>query len=115
MGAFEYPLKPVPEHSPVRVEFTYDLNGVVKVSVSQPGLANDKTVALSTATGGKSKETEEPKVSTVERKAIDLIASVSGARKTQLEGLLESYRHSTGSEREEAEEALLDCFLELDE
>ncbi len=115
VGAFEYPLKPVPEHSPVRVEFTYDLNGVVKVSVSQPGLANDKTVALSTATGGKSKENEEPKVSTVERKALNFIASLSGVRKTQLEELLESYRHSTGSQREEAEEALLDCFLELDE
>lgn len=118
VGAFDFPLEPVPYNSPVRVEFAYDLNGVVKVSVSQPGLANAKTVALSTATASKAVEaaaTAPAKASVVERKAAALLTSLDGEARLTLEKLLAEYRAANGAKRDEAEEALLDFFLDTDE
>ena len=119
VGSFEYKLEPVPEHSPVRVEFAYDLNGVVKVSVSQPGFSNQKTVALSTSAASKpTQELGEPrkpeaKLSPVERKAVELLGKLEGAQKRELEQLLQRLR--AGGDRESAEEALLDFFLDLED
>jgi molecular chaperone DnaK len=117
VGSFEFPLEPVPEHSPVRVQFAYDLNGVVKVSLSQPGRTNQKTVALSTATAGKAAEGTAltPKMGTVERKALALLAELEGDDREELEGLLDDYRQAAGAARDEAEEALLDFFLDIDD
>ena len=46
VGEFYYPLKPGPAHSPVTVEFAYDKEGIVHITVDQKGYANRKEVSL---------------------------------------------------------------------
>jgi molecular chaperone DnaK len=46
VGSFFYPLKPVPAHSLVVVEFAYDREGLVRVCVDQKGCDNRKEVTL---------------------------------------------------------------------
>jgi molecular chaperone DnaK len=111
VGAFEFQLEPRPALSPVRVEFAYDLNGVVKVSVSQPGTANAKTVALSVADAGRASQAKAAQ-SAVARKARALLEHLAPGPHAELERLLDRYVKAEGAERERAEEALLDFFLE---
>ncbi|WP_224244908.1 Hsp70 family protein [Hyalangium gracile] len=111
VGAFDFPLEPRPANSPVRVEFAYDLNGVVKVSVSQPGTANAKTVALSLADAGRATQAQAAQT-VVARKGRALLERLPVGPKAELERLLERYAAAEGAGRERAEEALLDFFLE---
>lgn len=111
VGAFDFPLEPRPASSPVRMEFAYDLNGVVKVSVSQPGTANAKTVALSVADAGKATQARAAQ-SAVARKAHALLEHLPPGPRAALEHLLGEYTKAEGEARERAEEALLDFFLE---
>ncbi|MBN1205128.1 MAG: Hsp70 family protein [Myxococcaceae bacterium] len=111
VGAFDFKLEPRPASSPVRVEFAYDLNGVVKVSVSQPGTTNAKTVALSVADAGKAAQAAREQ-SAVERKARALLERLAPGPRAELERLLGQYAAAEGSARERAEEALLDFFLD---
>ncbi len=113
VGSFGFALLPAPANSPVRVEFSYDLNGVVKVSVSQPGTANTKTVALSVADAGKAAQAAKGQ-SPVERKGRALLEKLPVEARANLEQLLEQYAAADGQAREQAEEALLDFFLEHD-
>jgi molecular chaperone DnaK len=113
IGSFQFPLRPAPIRSPVKVEFAYDLNGVVRVSLSQPGTDNAKTVALSVADAGKSAQAGAAQ-SPVERKARDLLARLTGAPRLELQRLLDAYLDASGPDREAAEGKLLDFFLDLD-
>ncbi|MGD9947715.1 MAG: Hsp70 family protein [Desulfobulbus sp.] len=56
VDSFRFDLKPAPIHSPVTVEFSYDLQGIVHVTVSQKGFDNTKTVAVDLK---KSRSTED--------------------------------------------------------
>jgi molecular chaperone DnaK len=114
VGAFEFPLEPRPANSPVRVEFAYDLNGVVKISVSQPGTTNAKTVALSVADVGKAVPALAPGQSAVERKGHALLERLPPELRAGLKRLLDQYAQAQGVARERAEEALLDFFLNLE-
>lgn len=114
IGSFQFPLQPSPAHSPVKVEFAYDLNGVVRVSISQPGTDNAKTVALSVADAGKSAQAGAAQ-SPVERKARDLLARLTGAPRLELQRRLDAYLAASGPDREAAEGKLLDFFLDLDD
>ena len=111
VGAFDFALEPRPALSPVRVEFAYDLNGVVKVSVSQPGTANAKTVALSVAGAAKATQAKAAQ-SAVARKGRALLEHLPPGPRARLEQLLDKYMRAEGAARERAEEALLDFFLE---
>nr|WP_321464952.1 Hsp70 family protein [uncultured Desulfobulbus sp.] len=46
VGSFRFDLRPAPIHSPVTMELSYDLQGIVHVTVSQKGFDNTKTVAV---------------------------------------------------------------------
>ncbi len=46
VDSFCFDLKPAPANSPVTVEFSYDLQGIVQVTVSQKGYDNTMTVAV---------------------------------------------------------------------
>lgn len=46
VDAFVFDLRPAPVNSPLTVEFAYDLQGIVEVTVSQKGYENSKTVAV---------------------------------------------------------------------
>jgi molecular chaperone DnaK len=110
VGSFMHPLDPAPERSPVRVSFSYDLNGVIKVSISQPGSKNSKTVEMRLAAEGKRAEK-----SPVERKAEALLDRLEGERRETLEALLSAYRAADDDARDRAEEAILDFLIDHDE
>jgi molecular chaperone DnaK len=114
VGSFNFDLRPAPVSSPVRVEFAYDLNGVVRVSVSQPGTDNAKIVALSVADASKAAQGAAAE-SAVERKARSLLSKLTGNARAELEERLDRYVASAGNDRQVAEEALLDLFLDLDD
>jgi molecular chaperone DnaK len=46
VGSFDFPLKPAPAFSPVIVEFAYDKEGLIHISVDQKGYQNQKEVTL---------------------------------------------------------------------
>lgn len=46
VDSFHFDLRPAPAHSPVTVEFSYDLQGIIQVTVAQKGYDNAKTVAV---------------------------------------------------------------------
>ena len=111
VGAFEFRLAPAPESSPVRVEFAYDLNGVVNVSVTQNGTSNRKTVALAlggaTVAPGSATRAE----SALERRAASLLPELAEAERAKLLALLAGLREAGDARQETAEEALLDFFI----
>jgi molecular chaperone DnaK len=115
VGTFKYELEPVPESSPVRFQLEYDLNGVVRVSVSQPGTKNAKTVALQVADSGhKQSDAAERESSAIARKARAALPRLDGERRTRLEALLAQLTSSQGEARTEIEDAILDVLLDAD-
>ncbi len=46
VGSFHYPLKPAPAGCPLVVEFSYDREGIIHVTVEQKGFINRKEVTL---------------------------------------------------------------------
>ncbi len=105
VGEFMCDLEPAPEHSPLRVEFSYDLNGVVRVSVSQPGHARVKTVALSMA------DTAHVETA-IERRAAAMLETLEGSPRDELRRRLERLRGAPAAERAAAEDALLDFVID---
>jgi len=125
VGEFYYHLKPAPAHTPVRVEFSYTLDGIVQVKVLQKGTDNVTSVSLNVADAAKDAKSASltpaaaetatspaAPLSPVERKAIELAKTLPDEARARLEGLLHRYRKSEGDAREAAEEALLDFFLD---
>jgi molecular chaperone DnaK len=124
VGSFRFDLMPAPANSPIKVEFAYDLNGVIRVEVSQPGKNNAKTVALKVADAGKKAQKKKALFaaqgappnrpdSPIVRKARALLASLSGDERRRLEDLLTKLAAATNpSDQEQAEDALLDLFLD---
>jgi molecular chaperone DnaK len=111
VGAFEFRLEPAPESSPIEVEFAYDLNGVVNVSVVQSGTANRKTVALGLREATVPSREGARGESALERRAARLLGDLAGAERAELEALLAALRDAGEMGREAAEEALLDFFV----
>ena len=56
IDSFRFDLKPAPAGSPVTLEYTYDLQGIVRVTVSQKGFENSRTVAVELHKAGVSSE-----------------------------------------------------------
>ncbi len=119
IGSFRFDLQPAAANSPVRFVFAYDLNGVLRVSASQPGTQNAKTVALSVAdatqAGVPHDEPPAAPAGAIERKAAILLEALDGAEHDDLAALLGEWRNAAGSARTEAEDALLDFFVEYED
>ena len=121
MGSFRFDLSAAPAGSPVRCEIAYDLNGVVRVSVSQPGADNAKTVALKLADAGR--EAEQPAAAArpdsegvVVRKARALMPALAADDRTRVDRLLGLIGAAEGdAARTAAEDELLDLLLALED
>lgn len=111
VGSFAVKLAPRPQGAPVRVAFSYDLNGVVRVSVSQPGVEGEQSASLSVADSSAG----APGTAPLERRARALLETLTGEPRHELEQLLEDLEAAQGSAREEAEENLLDFLLDHDD
>lgn len=110
VGSFDFPLEPRPVHSPIDLSFAYDLDGVVRVTVSQPGTRNEKTVQLRL-----SDATELAVGAPVLRKARALLAQLDEQRRAALTALIAAYESAGPAARERAEEALLDFLIDADD
>jgi molecular chaperone DnaK len=125
VGAFRFELSPAPVHSPVRFELAYDLSGVVRVSVAQPGTSNAKTVALKLADAGKAvqgqKRGRQPAPpegasdGVVVRKARALLDGLDAGPRARVEALIAAVNAAAGDARAAAEDQLLDLLMQLDE
>jgi len=110
VGTFFHELRPSPVASPIGVAIAYDLDGMVKVTISQPGVGPSEPVSFAVA--DKAREAAPSSASAIERKSAALLETLSGRAKDTLAKLLERYRAATGKARAEAEEDLLDFFLD---
>jgi molecular chaperone DnaK len=130
VGSFFFDLEDVPARSPVRFQFNYDLNGIIRVEVSQPGKNNAKTVALKVADAGKKAQAArgkgaKPKAaapdlerpeSPVARKARALLAKLGAGDRNKMQALLAKLESASDDEARAAiEDELLDLFLDHDE
>ena len=126
VGSFLFALAPAPAHSPVRFEFAYDLNGVIRVEVSQPGKNNAKVVALKVADAGKKAQRKKAAAaargapasrsdSPIAKKARALLQSLDGAARQKVADLLAKLEAAADpKDQERVEDELLDLFLEHD-
>ncbi len=117
VGDFDFELDPAPAGTPVGFRITYDLDGVVRVTAGQGKDGREKTVALelpdaSTRRSG-SAEPAEPS-SAVVRRALRLLPTLEGRLHERLSGLIDRWRESDASAREQVEDELLDLFLDIE-
>ena len=124
IGRFLFDLLPAPENSPVVVEFRYDLDGIIRVTVHQKGTDNRREVTLSTRTRGH--DLEAPGARPVEnyilRKARALAADLpEGELKTRIEAAAAAYGDSLADAEadpealDRVEEELLELLEQAEE
>jgi molecular chaperone DnaK len=124
IGEFLFELEPAPEGSPVVVEFSYDLEGIIRVVVQQKGTDNRQEVTLST----RRRQREEPGAGAgavdnyILRKARALAGSLpAGGRGERLAQAAAAYEaalaapESDPAALDRAEEELLDLLEEAEE
>jgi molecular chaperone DnaK len=125
IGEFPFELLPMPAGSPVVVEFSYDLDGIIRVVVSQKGTGRHKEVILSTRLGGESAEAlagPRPVDNYILRKARRLAGTLPpGPRQENLLAAAAAYEGALAGEADEAgsldqvEEELLELLAEAEE
>jgi molecular chaperone DnaK len=125
VGSFTAELRPAPAASSVYFRIAYDLDGVVRVTVSQPGGPEQVSVMQLPDAAHASRKREpssalagsEPSVSesAVLRRARKLAARLEGKAKAELDALIARCSAASPSEREGLEDALLDALLALEE
>jgi molecular chaperone DnaK len=119
IGSFRFNLSPAAAGTPVRSDFAYDLNGVIRVSVSQAGGANQKTVALKASDAGKEAQQSVAEAgipdSAIVRKAHRLLPKLASPAQDRMRALLQAIEQAPSAElRSRAEDDLLDLFVDLD-
>jgi molecular chaperone DnaK len=124
IGDFAFELLPAPAHSPVIVEFKYDLDGIIRVVVSQKGTDRRKEVTLKTRRQEKDQEAESLRAvdNYILRKARALAAALpSGEAQRRLRDATAAYAAALESEEtppeemEKIEDRLLALIDELEE
>ncbi len=122
IGSFFYPLKPVPARSPVTVEFSYDREGLVRVTVDQKGHDNRKEVTLDIRK--KSIEEAAPSAEEAPSAPVNYVAGkarrladderVTGSVRDDLRRAVGDYEEAIRSGRDESRvDELEDLLLEI--
>ena len=100
VGSFDFPLKPAPAFSPVIVEFAYDKEGLIHISVAQKGYQNQKEVTLDIRQKKIINQGISPSAGTVVNyiieKAMNLLAEARfpGELKNDFNRLVEAYEQA---------------------
>jgi molecular chaperone DnaK len=125
IGRFPFDLQPMPIGSPVVVEFSYDLDGIIRVVVSQKGTERRKEVTLSTRPtapdAAAAPAGPRPVDNYILRKARALAASLpAGDLQERLQTAAASYESELGGdegtpELERAENELLELLEAVEE
>ncbi len=123
VGDFHFKLKPAPSGSPIVVDFAYDSEGIVHVTVDQKGYNNKKEVTLYVREEGKrDDDTEDRVVNYIVEKAKRLIDNslLSESLRAQLSDLCDRYSKALNSEIgedeiDEIEAQLLEKIEEAEE
>jgi len=108
IGSYQFKLMPAPIHCPLSVELAYDLDGIVKVTVSQRGYDNTRVFTLSVSDAS---EVARAGSAAVERRAEALAKRLKAKPRKRLEGLLEALRAAPPEKRQAAEDLLLDFLI----
>jgi len=121
VSSFAFPLKSVPENSPITIEFSYDLQGIVNVTVNQKGYENKKTVAVNLkAPAGEAatemEELSEKPVNYVSQKARQFLSDpgISTETRKELMSLIQEYEAAVvGGNDADLVDDLEDRLLEM--
>lgn len=100
VGSFDFRLKPAPASSPVIVEFAYDKEGLIHITVDQKGYQNHKEITLDI----RQKKIIDQELSTPDGKVVNYIiekarnliaeARLPGELKNDLNRLVEAYEQA---------------------
>ncbi len=115
VGRFDHRLAPRPESSPVHATLEYDLDGIVKVSISQPGASERTTVEMSLPGAGAAREVAPVGTSVLEGKVRRLLGGLEPDVRADLEARLTAFLSARGEAREALEEDLLEFIFELED
>ena len=124
IGEFHFELAPAPAHSPVVVEFSYDLDGIIRVVVSQKGTDRRREVTLSTRlreVGATAQAGPRPVDNYILRKARALAETLpAGERQEKLREAAAAYEEALAQEEEpgeldRVENELLELLEEVEE
>jgi molecular chaperone DnaK len=118
VGNFDFPLKPAPARSPILIEFAYDKEGLIHITVDQKGYQNRKEVTLDI----RQKKIIDQELSVQAGKVVNYIiekarnllaeARLPGDLKNNLNRLVETYEQSLVAEQEDQDvDALEDELL----
>jgi len=106
VGSFDFPLKPAPALSPVIVDFAYDKEGLIHITVDQKGYQNQKEVTLDIRQKKIINQEISPSagkvVNYIIEKARNLLAEarLPGGLKNDLNRLVEAYEQALVGEEE---------------
>lgn len=116
VGEFDLPLQPVPVGSPVWIRLAYDLDGVVRVTASQPD-GDEKLVQLTVPDSASAPKADSVPTmpSAVARRAQALLGSLPDEDRVVLQQALDDYENARDHEdRTQAEDELLELFLDYE-
>lgn len=118
VGGFLFDLAPSPVHTKCDVEFAYDLNGIVSVTVEQRGYGNRKTVALTLSQAHARDDAPHgaearPAVEDLAARARQAAERVDPETRERILDLAARFEAAAGDERLEFEDQLLDIFVDL--
>ena len=145
IGTLDLALAPAPENTPVTVEYSYDLNGIIRVSVEQKGYSRKREVDMDASARDQNflaleEEEEEGAVDSPEEEAFSGPSAQDAGRvtnyilqkarglledlreekeRTELEGLIRDYENAlqNGDEDtvDDTEEVLVDYMEKIEE
>ncbi|WP_045211707.1 Hsp70 family protein [Desulfonatronovibrio magnus] len=142
IGSLDLKLHPSPAHSPIEIEYSYDLNGIIRVKVEQKGYGAKREVDLDSTLRGQSflefdlsiddeddfdpddmddtQEQDNQVTNYILHKSYDTLNELtSEAEKNTLKALIHDYEKALKGDDEdlvdETEEALVDYIDELKE
>jgi len=117
IGDFLFDLVKAPSNTPIQVQFEYDLNGIVRVTVGQASAGTQKTVAMRLADAAQSVEPVEAQLpnAVLMRKINAMTDRLHGASLQKLRDLVDKMETLIGKPRQTVEDELLDFLADVED
>ncbi len=117
IGDFVFELAKGPSNTAVQVQFEYDLNGIVRVTVGQASAGTQKTVAMRLADTAQAEEPAHEQLpnAALMRKVNAMTDRLHGASLEKLQALVAKLDTLHGKSRQAVEDELLDMLSDIDD
>lgn len=117
IGDFMFELVKSPSNTPIQVQFEYDLNGIVRVTVGQASAGTQKTVAMRLADAAQALEPVEAQLpdAALLRKINTMLARLHGASREKLQALADRLDKLDGKSRQAVEDELMDFLADVED